>query len=148
VPGKRSAASPDTLAAAERERQAMALRLAGATYAQIGVRIGTTESSACRIVKRVLARTRELADADAESLRALEAERLDAVLLAVWPQAQKGHLGAVDRVLKIAERRAKLLGLDAPSKWAPTDPSGRSAWPVMEPAELAEWVNGLTDADG
>lgn len=41
-------------------------------------------------------------------------------------------LAAVDRVLKIAERRAKLLGLDLPTKVALTDPTGeKEAQPVQ-----------------
>jgi len=42
----------------------------------------------------------------------LELERLDAMQAAIWDDAMNGHLGAIDRVLKIMERRAKLLGLD------------------------------------
>ena len=34
------------------------------------------------------------------------------MLLAVWKMAQKGNLQAVDRVIRIMERRAKLVGLD------------------------------------
>ena len=34
--------------------------------------------------------------------------------LAVWDEAAKGEYAAIDRVLKILERRAKLLGLDMP----------------------------------
>ncbi len=48
----------------------------------------------------------------AENLRQLELERLDAMLTAIWPQALNGYLGAIDRVLKIIERRSKLLGLE------------------------------------
>ena len=39
-------------------------------------------------------------------------------------RAKEGSQTAVDRILRIMERRAKLLGLDAPTKIAPTDPSG------------------------
>ena len=52
----------------------------------------------------------------ADELRTLELERLDRLLLGVWGQAAKGNQGAVDRALKIMERRARLLGLDAPTK--------------------------------
>jgi len=47
-------------------------------------------------------------------LRALELLRLDELLNALWDTAIAGDLKAVDRVLKVMERRAKLLGLDAP----------------------------------
>ena len=40
------------------------------------------------------------------------------MLQGLWPRARKGEAAAVDRVLKIGERRAKLLGLDAPTRTA------------------------------
>jgi hypothetical protein len=40
-------------------------------------------------------------------------------------------LAAVDRALKIMARRARLLGLDAPQKIAPTTPDGKSGIPCM-----------------
>ena len=43
-------------------------------------------------------------------------------------QDQGAVLSAIDRVLKIMERRAKLLGLDAPAKTALTNPSGDKPW--------------------
>jgi hypothetical protein len=52
----------------------------------------------------------------AEELRTMEVARLDQMLLGLWPKAIKGDTWAVDRVLKIMERRAALLGLDAPVK--------------------------------
>jgi hypothetical protein len=42
---------------------------------------------------------------------ALELDRLDVMLAGLWPQAAAGEVSAVDRVLKIGERRDKLLGL-------------------------------------
>lgn len=46
---------------------------------------------------------------DTEVQRALEVDRLDRLHVAVWSQAVAGDLGAVDRVLKISERRDKVL---------------------------------------
>ena len=40
-------------------------------------------------------------------------------------------LQAMDRILKIMERRAKLLGLDMPTKIAPTDPSGEKSFEII-----------------
>lgn len=39
-------------------------------------------------------------------------------------------LSAIDRAVKLMERRAKLLGLDAPTKVAPTNPNGDKAYAV------------------
>ena len=48
----------------------------------------------------------------------MESERLDALLAALWPAAMAGNCRAVDRCLSVMHRRAKLLGLDAPSRRA------------------------------
>lgn len=40
------------------------------------------------------------------------------------------RLAAIDRLLKIQERRSKLLGLDKPTKVAQTDPEGKKAVPT------------------
>jgi hypothetical protein len=42
----------------------------------------------------------------------MELERLDRLFAAVWPLAIAGDLAAVDRVLKIMARRAKMEGFD------------------------------------
>jgi len=54
---------------------------------------------------------------------------LDGMLAGIWQGARKGNVSHIDRVLKIEERRAKLLGLDAPTKVAETDPEGNAAGP-------------------
>ena len=47
---------------------------------------------------------------------ALELLRLDDMLFGLWPDARRGDNTAVVTVLKIMERRSKLLGLDMPVK--------------------------------
>ena len=112
----RSRTHPVQIAAVERQRQAVQLRLAGATYAQIAEKLGYRQAAgALKAVEAALAKTlREPTD----QLRELELARLDALWLSIWPQAQQGSLGAVDRCLRIQERRARLLGLDAPKELA------------------------------
>jgi hypothetical protein len=91
----------------------MALRIAGATFAQIGAELGITSQAAQKAVRAGLKEhTREAA----ETLLPLEMERLDRLLLAWWQDAVTGSVAAAQLVLKIMERRAKLLGLDAPTK--------------------------------
>jgi hypothetical protein len=107
------------LAAAERQRQALALRQAGADYRSIAAQLGfCNPGNAYRAVKAAL---RRAVERSAGAVRRLEASRLDRLLLAVWQRAVGGaatpaDLDAVDRVLKIMARRAALLGLDAPAR--------------------------------
>lgn len=123
-------------ATAERDAEAARMRANGSTYDQIATALGfSTRTNARRAIQRALAATvREPAD----ELRQLELVRLDAL----WVEATKvmtaehltvNHgkvvevdgvplkddgpvLSAIDRLLKIMERRAKLVGLDAPAK--------------------------------
>lgn len=96
----------------KREHDAVQLALAGATYQQIADQLGyTNRGNAWRTVQRVLARV----DAeDAAALRTVEGGRLDRMQTAVWGQALKGDVKAVNAVLRIMDRRARLFGLDAP----------------------------------
>jgi hypothetical protein len=107
-----SMTSQKRLEAAERHRQALELRKEGLTFEAIAQRLGYgSVSSAFRAVQRTLRRTLQ---EPADELRKLELERLDALWENLWDQRHKPHV--VDRLLAIMERRAKLLGLDAPSK--------------------------------
>jgi hypothetical protein len=103
------------------------LRKGGMTYRQIADAVidkfgidnlpkGWDERYAYTDIKRELDHLhQDIADSAAEIIE-LETQRLDAMLTVLWPQVAKGNQGAVDRVLRIMDRRAKLLGLDAPTK--------------------------------
>lgn len=97
--------------AAEKRRQAVELRKAGATFEEIAEALGySNKGTAYRAVEQAL---REAVREPALQLIELEVQRLDLMLRALWPQVVSGKLGAVDRALRIAERRSRLLGLDA-----------------------------------
>lgn len=95
---------------AERMAKALRLREAGLTYEQIGNKLGISTSQVERDLKDALKLTIQ---EPADSLRKLEALRLDALQRAIWQQALRGNLQAVNQALKIQERRAKLLNLDS-----------------------------------
>ena len=97
-----------------KEGQVLELRKAGATFHQIANVVGYADpSGAKRAYDRAMQATIQQ---PADEIRRLELERLDAMLRAVWPAALSGRLHAVDRVLTIMCRRAKLLGLDMPRR--------------------------------
>lgn len=106
----------------DNQLKALELRKAGVSYQRIAETLGYKDASgAWRAVKSALKKTLQ---EPAAELRTLEVERLDAMLSAIWASVKQGQYGAQDRALKIMERRAKLLGLDAPVKIAPVDPDG------------------------
>lgn len=98
----------------EREARVLHLRKAALTFDQIADQLGYADASgAKRAYDRAMQATIQQ---PADELRVLEDERLDTLLRAVWPSAISGKGWAVQRALQIMERRAKLLGLDAPSR--------------------------------
>jgi transposase len=135
MPARRSRA--ETL---DREARAIDLRRNGATYDQIAERLGVSTSAAHLMVKRAL--DRHLAEA-VPDVRKLELDRLDQLQVAAVTVLRREHhvvqagkvvyvrnaagaevplrddgptLAAVRTLLDIQARRARLLGLDAPTK--------------------------------
>ncbi len=113
-----SKTSVKQLAANERGRQALELRKGGVGFAQIAQQLGyRTPSGAYDAVRAALKRTEQ---EPADEVRRIACERLDRLLFAVWKRAldinDPHQLDCIDRALKIEQRRARLLGLDAPDK--------------------------------
>jgi hypothetical protein len=111
---RRAVTGPRTVDCIEWHRRAVELRTSGRTYDQIATECGVSHSAAYKAVSTYLEQTRALTREAAEDVRRLELDRLDRVLAVVGPMAEGGDLQAVDRLLRIQERRASLLGLDAP----------------------------------
>ncbi len=104
--------------ASERRAQAFGLRRAGYTFQMIGDQVGISKQGAHGLVMRELKRLTKEAEDDAHELRAMELERLDALTQACWEKAMDGDPQMIDKLLRISERRARFLGLDAPLKTA------------------------------
>jgi AraC-like DNA-binding protein len=113
------------ITAVERQRQALNARKAGKSYQEIAREVGYKSASGAHAAVR-LALKKTLQE-PADELRKLEIARLDAMLEAVWPQVEKGDARSVEVALKIEERRARLLGLDAPSEVDVTSGGGHIA---------------------
>jgi transposase-like protein len=97
---------------ADKKRRALELRRDGLTYWDIAHEIGwKSHNSAHKAVKQAL---QETLQEPADELRILEAERLNKLYEFTIQRIDKDNLWAVDRALKIMERRAGLLGLDKP----------------------------------
>lgn len=97
----------------KKETQIVALRAAGATWAEIGRVVGMDRANAHKVGLRALRREHSEA---VDDLRRTESDRLDRMQRAVWLEATQGDRTAIDRVLRIMERRARLFGLDAPQR--------------------------------
>lgn len=109
------------VAKAQQQARAVELRAEGMTYSEIGESLGVSLGVAATLVKQALTAT---VQEPAEELRRLEALRIERMWKLAWPKSQvehfRGPFGAMDtqgewfdRCIKLMERRAKLLGLDA-----------------------------------
>jgi DNA-binding transcriptional MerR regulator len=97
-----------------KQAQALTLRKAGVSVQTIAETLGwNSHQAASKAIRAALQRT---VQEPADELRQLELARLDDMLQAIAPHVKAGNLTAIDRALKIQERRAKLVGLDTPAK--------------------------------
>jgi hypothetical protein len=137
----------------ERATRALDLRKAGTTYREIGRELGCSEQRAHQIVTEELQRLNARRGEAAAEVCRLELERLDAMLAGLWPKAKKGDARAVEKVLAVMARRAKLLGLDAPERRELTGKGGGPVAFSLEEAlaadrELEEWERANVQPGG
>lgn len=134
-------------ATAKRRSQAIALRLAGMDYQTIAERLDYADrGAASKDVHRALEANLEAESVAAATLRELEVQRLDRMQAAAWAKAAKGDLKAIETVLKVIDRRARLLGLDRPAR---TEITGADGGPLqVEAVDLAELERLITLTTG
>lgn len=95
---------------------AMDLRLKGLSYREIAEEIGVAKGTAHRYVKAAVKLAQTKYTEKAEMIMVLELKKLDKLEFALHEDALDGNVRASSTILKIMERRAKLLGLDSPSR--------------------------------
>ncbi|GAA4626917.1 hypothetical protein GCM10023196_037110 [Actinoallomurus vinaceus] len=104
-------------ATAERRTKAIQLRLAGVDWQTIATNLGyASRGAACQDVTRALEAHLAEEKESVDSLREIELQRLDRLQAGAWSAAAAGDLRAIETVLRVVDRRCKLLGLDAPTK--------------------------------
>jgi len=123
-----------------RRAETIRLRIEGKTPTEIAALQGRDITKVSQDISRALAERTAAQVEAADQLRTLELDRLDALYVKVWEVLDREHvtvshgkvierdgrplldddpvLRAVDRLVRIAERRARLLGLDSPVKVA------------------------------
>lgn len=98
----------------EKEIKIIELRRAGVTWEKIALETGFRNASgAYKMYQRAAER---MVRPHLEEYRDMQLDRLERMHQAVWLRAKDGDLRAIDTALRISDREAKLLGLDAPTK--------------------------------
>lgn len=123
-PAKRKTRGKHAQRVAVRRAAALQLRLQGGTYRQIAdqlkadpktqpfVSVKYDHTQAWKDVQEELDRLNDENAERADRLRSLTHERLNALLTKYWPLAARGDYAALDRVLAIMDRIARLYGVD------------------------------------
>lgn len=107
----------------ERDAQLLELRKQGLSFDAIGELHGISGTAARKAVKKLLDR---IEHEPADELRRLENERLDVALAALWESVRDGSESAIATLIKLMERRAKLLGLDTRDTTIPEAAQGHT----------------------
>lgn len=123
---RKTRTQPRLIVAAERRERALQLRAQGYRYREIAHELGYNDTSAAwNAVKRSLDELNQRTADQADRYRALEDHRLDLMAAPLWQRLTRTvtdpetgdetiepNYRAIDRLLRIAERRARLWGLD------------------------------------
>ena len=108
---RKKAPSPAVL---DKEIKIIELRRAGVTWEKIALEVGFRNASgAYKMYQRAAER---MVRPHLEEYRDMQLDRLERMHMAVWPRAKDGDLRAIDTALRIADREANLLNLNAPIK--------------------------------
>lgn len=98
----------------ERTRKAMALKLAGASYAQIALQLGYHDASGAR--KAVTRGMKSALQETAGELKRIHYGRLEHMLMLLWPEVNQRDLPAMSQALAVMDRMERLYGLNAAEK--------------------------------
>lgn len=137
----------DGLAQVRRENRALELRhQQGMTFASIARELGyETIAGAHKAYQRALKRVEHPA---AEEYLQADLDRLDTMTEVYWQSALQGNLRSADMVLRIMQKRADFLGLDAPKKVQAEvvnyEGNGSLDAEVIQLARIIDYIEGVT----
>jgi AraC-like DNA-binding protein len=124
----------------QRRAEVAKLRVKAWTLKEIadhfGVSIGLIHSD----LVAVTARTKGQANEAIQIERAMSLARNDVATKAIMGSVETGDVAAIDRLVKLDDRRAKILGLDAPQRGELSGPGGGPLEVEVNPATAARLV--------
>ena len=135
------------LDAAEKQRRAVELRMAGRTFQEIADTLGySTHSGAINAVKDALQKTLGVPSAE---FRELTLERLTKILQVQWPNMLRGEVSAAKVCLQAIGDMRQLMGVDTPARVEHSGPDGspiQHEVVTLELADITEALSALRDA--
>jgi hypothetical protein len=95
-----------------RRSEVLKLRIVGMSYGAIATAKGVSKQTIATDIAAVLGELKRQQLDDADQLRAVECARLDMAMMAIAVKVRSGDYQAIDRWIRISERRSRLLGID------------------------------------
>lgn len=138
-----SSTTPDSIDVIAKRAKAIELRVEGKTLRQIAEQLGYSHPSGAQ--QAIIAGLDEMLQEPADQLREIWNARIDAAVSVVMGLIVNGGanaLPAIDRLVTLSNRAARLNGLDAPIKVAPTDPEGNIPYVFDRTSALAALAPG------
>lgn len=121
-------------------------RMKGLTFADIGKQLGVSKQAAHKTFALAMEALAAETRGTAEQYRNLELARLDEMQAGLHANAMSGDHLAATALIKIMDRRAKLLGLDARAELDVT--SGGKPLATIDDADLDARIAALESARG
>lgn len=100
------------LTVAERTVEILRLRRKGRTIRRIAQRVGVSHARVGQIVKREMLKLDKEISTEAKICRQMDLARLDEALRSIYDDVLKGDHGAIDRLHRNIERRARIMGYE------------------------------------
>ena len=125
----------------EKTRRAMALKLAGASYAAIAQQMGYYDASAAR--KAVVRGMKASLQENSQELRRIHYGRLEHMLMLVWADVNARDLPSMGMALQIMDRMERLYGLNAAEK---LEVSAGTETVILADGDKASYIAALEEA--
>jgi gas vesicle protein len=142
----------------EKMIKAVELRKKGYSHFEIAHELNCTIGRVTQHITNYLSKLDEDCKETAKEVLRMEMERLDGLLKITYERVMNDEANAaqlcqgIDRIIAVMNRRAKLLGLDAPQRVAPTTPEGDKPYQFsvqeMTDEQLENIVRGFIGETG
>lgn len=128
----------------EMQRKAWEMRLRGVPQFQIAAELQISEGFVSGLLKKAREELVEQNRLDAATATGEQVGRLDRMIAALTPAADAGDVKAVQALLAVEDRRAKLLGLDAATRKAVDLTTGGAPLAYNVQIPVVQRIEGVT----
>ena len=147
MPARETKVSPRQLAAQDRQKKALELRLTGVSWAKVAKKLGyASHAGAINAVSTILSRTDY---EEAKGFRSLTLERLTRIMAVYWPGMLDGDVSAAKVCLQTIRDMREVTGIDMPASIEHSGPDGNPIQHqvvTLAVGDITEALNALRDA--